>query len=358
MSSAPARPGHRAGPAGECHGEGLLQPGVSNGDVSARSAILWGHTTRAGEVTLEVSKYKSFRGALMRKRLSARAGDRQHGAGQGPGLKPGKRYWFRFVAAAAAERNGTFKTAPSTSSKKTDPLRVVRRQGLQPAARADQARTGTPAGLQPHGRPSATTSTSSSATRSTRTARCRGSSRSPLTVKQKWAKYRLNMGLPTCSALRGSAPYYAHWDDHEFVNDFSPQENSSRQQREHQRPRRSTRRAPRPSATTRRSPTQRNGLYRSFRWGKNLEVFFLDERSFRSAKAGAATSATTRRPASPTSRRPRRSARATSSRSWPPSLAQPVSPHASPRSTTPTAPCSAPASSRASRARSSAPRRR
>jgi phosphodiesterase/alkaline phosphatase D-like protein len=31
--------------------------------------------------------------------------------------------------------------------------------------------------------------------------------------------------------------------------------------------------------------TQRDGLYRSFRWGRNLEVFFLDERSFRSANA-------------------------------------------------------------------------
>ena len=27
-----------------------------------------------------------------------------------------------------------------------------------------------------------------------------------------------------------------------------------------------------------------HGLYRTFRWGKNLELFFLDERSFRSAK--------------------------------------------------------------------------
>jgi phosphodiesterase/alkaline phosphatase D-like protein len=33
--------------------------------------------------------------------------------------------------------------------------------------------------------------------------------------------------------------------------------------------------------------TARNGLYRSFRWGRNLEVFFLDERSFRSPKASA-----------------------------------------------------------------------
>jgi phosphodiesterase/alkaline phosphatase D-like protein len=33
--------------------------------------------------------------------------------------------------------------------------------------------------------------------------------------------------------------------------------------------------------------TPRNGLYRTFRWGRNLELFFLDERSFRSAKASA-----------------------------------------------------------------------
>jgi phosphodiesterase/alkaline phosphatase D-like protein len=30
-----------------------------------------------------------------------------------------------------------------------------------------------------------------------------------------------------------------------------------------------------------------DGLYRSFRWGRNLELFLLDERSFRSAKASA-----------------------------------------------------------------------
>jgi phosphodiesterase/alkaline phosphatase D-like protein len=28
-----------------------------------------------------------------------------------------------------------------------------------------------------------------------------------------------------------------------------------------------------------------SGLYRKVRWGRNLELFFLDERSFRSAKA-------------------------------------------------------------------------
>ena len=33
--------------------------------------------------------------------------------------------------------------------------------------------------------------------------------------------------------------------------------------------------------------SESKGLYRSFRWGKNLEVFFLDGRSFRSGKASA-----------------------------------------------------------------------
>jgi hypothetical protein len=33
--------------------------------------------------------------------------------------------------------------------------------------------------------------------------------------------------------------------------------------------------------------TQDRGIYRSFRWGQNLQVFFLDERSFRSPKASA-----------------------------------------------------------------------
>jgi phosphodiesterase/alkaline phosphatase D-like protein len=32
-------------------------------------------------------------------------------------------------------------------------------------------------------------------------------------------------------------------------------------------------------------PSCATGLYRSVRWGKNLELFFLDERSFRRAKA-------------------------------------------------------------------------
>ena len=41
------------------------------------------------------------------------------------------------------------------------------------------------------------------------------------TVPAKWAKYRLGLALPALWALRASAGLYSHWDDHEFINDFS-----------------------------------------------------------------------------------------------------------------------------------------
>jgi phosphodiesterase/alkaline phosphatase D-like protein len=90
------------------------------------------------------------------------------------------------------------------------------------------------------------------------------------------------------SQARGSAAYYAHWDDHEFINDFSPFESSFPLSvgtvnidgnELYQRGL---------DAFTDYNPvaySNKNGLYRSARWGKNLEVFFLDERSFRSASA-------------------------------------------------------------------------
>ncbi|MET0957989.1 MAG: alkaline phosphatase D family protein, partial [Solirubrobacterales bacterium] len=89
------------------------------------------------------------------------------------------------------------------------------------------------------------------------------------------------------------AAYYAHWDDHEFVNDFSREEsrfpysndgvfqgvNKINGEKLYKRGVRAFRDY---------NPVNYNkktGLYRHERWGKNLEVFFLDERSFRSSSS-------------------------------------------------------------------------
>ena len=108
-----------------------------------------------------------------------------------------------------------------------------------------------------------------------------------LSVAQKWDKYRINLGNRSLQGLRRSAGFYSHWDDHEFVNDFSPAENEfdngvlmsgrTLYNRGAQ--------AFRDYAPV--SWSRRNGLYRTVRWGRNLQLFFLDERSFRSANADA-----------------------------------------------------------------------
>ena len=45
------------------------------------------------------------------------------------------------------------------------------------------------------------------------------------TVAEKWAKYRLGLALPALRGSGRSAGLYSHWDDHEFINDFSRAEN-------------------------------------------------------------------------------------------------------------------------------------
>ena len=42
-----------------------------------------------------------------------------------------------------------------------------------------------------------------------------------LTVAAKWAKYKQNLGFAHLRNLRRGTGLYSHWDDHEFINDFS-----------------------------------------------------------------------------------------------------------------------------------------
>ena len=98
-----------------------------------------------------------------------------------------------------------------------------------------------------------------------------------LTAPAKWAKYRLGLALTPLRTLRASAGLYSHWDDHEFINDFSRAEHGNAIY------------AAGVKAFLDYAPaayTARTGLYRTVRWGRNVELFFLDERSFRSAKVG------------------------------------------------------------------------
>ena len=72
--------------------------------------------------------------------------------------------------------------------------------------------------------------------------------------------------------------FYAHWDDHEFVSDYSRATGGKALYEAGVRAFRDYNPV---------SFSRRGGLYRQRRWGANFELFFLDERSFRSAPASA-----------------------------------------------------------------------
>ncbi len=259
--------------------------GVTAGEVRARSAILWGRTDRAVVVVLDVAADRRFTRGLRHFALAARPANDLTVRRRVAGLRPGTRYWYRFRAGRGTSAVGTFVTAPA--------------RGV--SARVEFAWTGDTDFSPAPGR-SAPYWNAGGVFRSMRAERNHfnlhlgdtiySDSEVPgalrpiaLTVPQKWAKYRRNLGNRHLQAVRRSAGFYSHWDDHEFVNDFSPAE-STFSNGVNIDGRTLFRRGVR--AFTDYAPvsySRGRGLYRSVRWGRNLELFFLDARSFRDAKA-------------------------------------------------------------------------
>jgi alkaline phosphatase D len=107
--------------------------------------------------------------------------------------------------------------------------------------------------------------------------------REATTLSAYWAHWKYNRDDPGLRGLLAGTAYYGVWDDHEVMNDFGPHDDW------HEFPPYVTgahllplgRRAlldENPIAEDAAEPTR---LYRSFRWGKELELVILDTRSYR-----------------------------------------------------------------------------
>ena len=259
--------------------------GVTAGEVTASSAVLWGKAKKSGAYTLDIARNRRFTRALDSHLVRARKGDDNTLQRRVRGLKPAQRYYFRFTRGGLRSARGTFVTAPRRNGSAT----------IEFAYSGDQDFNPQPGERRPYWN-------NGDILRRMRAERNHfnimlgdtiySDSEVPgrlrpiaLSVRQKWAKYKVNIANPSLRRLRGSAGFYSHWDDHEFINDFSPAENSFDND-VNISGRRLYRRGVR--AFRDYSPvswSRRNGLYRRVRWGRNLELFFLDERSFRSANA-------------------------------------------------------------------------
>jgi alkaline phosphatase D len=259
--------------------------GVTAGEVTARSAILWGKANKSGSYTLEVAQNRRFTRGLETERVRARRSNDNTVQERVTGLESDQRYFFRFKRGRARSDIGRFVTAPRSSQNATIEFALTGDTDFSPA----------PGESNPYWN-------SGGVFRQMRAERndfnihfgdtIYSDSEVPgalnpiaLSVRQKWAKYKTNLGNRHLRTLRGSAGFYSHWDDHEFINDFSPAE-STFSNAVNINGRTLYNRGV--NAFTDYSPvswSRRNGLYRTVRWGRNLELFFLDQRSFRSAKA-------------------------------------------------------------------------
>ena len=249
--------------------------GVAAGEIRSRESLLWTRAPSAGALRVEVSAVRSFAGLPIVKQASAAASADRTVTVRVRSLKPATRYFYRFRQGSALSPVGSFETAPLPGA--PAPVRFA----ISGDADATPGVNGKPAynRFETYARMAAERNDFNLNLGDTIYSDSEvGGAEPALDVAGKREKYRLGLALPALRTLRAATGLYSHWDDHEFVNDFTRAEHGAAVYRAGVQ-------AFREYAPVSYSPAR--GLYRTVRWGRHLELFFLDERSFRSGKVAA-----------------------------------------------------------------------
>lgn len=229
-----------------------FREGVAAGNATASSVRLWTRAPRPGTVELVLSRRRDLAGAPLRPGIEARAVDGNVAAATVSGLAPGRSYWYRFEQGRARSPVGRFRTAPARG-------------------RDAAVRFGVVAGLlDPRARPRL-----GLLDRVTRRPNDFNvllgdavSTAGAASLAAARARYSRLLAAPAVERLRARAGLYATWAEGEAAAG-----------------RRRGLRAFTEALPVEASP--RTGLYRSVRWGRAVELFLLDERSFRGTDASS-----------------------------------------------------------------------
>ena len=250
--------------------------GVAAGEIAPTSAVVWTRAPAAGKLRLEVSKSRSFAGMPLVRELVASPGHDLTVQAGVSALEPGTRYFYRFRQGVQRSEVGRFETAPPPEAAATVRFAVSGDADATPKKGAKRPFYNE---YEVYARMAAEGNDFNINLGDTIYSDSGVAGNPPaLKVAAKWAMYRQGLALPALRKLRAATGLYSHWDDHEFVNDFTLAEHGRAVYEAGAK------------AFTDYAPvsySKRAGLYRTFRWGKHVELFFLDERSFRSAKASA-----------------------------------------------------------------------
>lgn len=246
--------------------------GVAAGEMTSTSARVWTRAPKVGPVNLIVVPAEAA-GSPRTFVLQARVANDLTVQRLLTGLRPGTTYRYTFSQRGAASSvPGLFTTAPLPAANRSV------RFALSGDADATPGPNGKPGfnGFQTYGAMARENNDFNVNMGDTIYSDSEvAGAPAALTVPAKWAKYKLGLALAPLRSLRASAGLYSHWDDHEFINDFTRAEHGGAIYAAGVK-------AFRDYAPV--SYTAAGGLYRTFRWGRNVELYFLDERSFRSAK--------------------------------------------------------------------------
>ena len=252
--------------------------GVTAAEITSKSALVWARPDKAGSYTAQASTNRHFTSGLKTKHVKATKARDLTVQTSFKRLKPNRRYYYRFVGKGGKKSDtGRFHTAPSPRSKATIKFAWSGDEDAQPAAGSAKPFFGPMTAFATMAKEKNLFSINLGDTIYS-DSEVQNEGTLAATVQAKWAKYKQNLAMRNYRRIRESSGMYNEWDDHEFQNDFSKPEFGDAIYQAGAKAFRNY------MPVTYKSST---GLYRTFRWGKNVELFFLDERSFRSAKASA-----------------------------------------------------------------------
>lgn len=294
----------------------VLTHGVASGDVTASSAVIWARANAPAQMHVEVASTWSFEGAKSGRSVAVSEENDFTAQLMLTGLDPNTRYWYRvwFAGAGGQGRSdvsqsppGTFKTAPSSTDRQPVSFIVGADLGGQRFCRnVEQGGYAIFAAMEmlapdffiangdmiyadgdcpadgPDGPggwqniPGDFPNIADPSVDWTNTAQ----------VRDVFLRhYRYNRADPFFQSFLRRTPVIAQWDDHEVINDFGAEWtywNAA-----------TVNRAGYPNLVAQgrdtffaywpmgRQASDASRIYRSFRWGQDVEVFVLDARSYR-----------------------------------------------------------------------------
>jgi alkaline phosphatase D len=247
--------------------------GVASGDVRQDGAVLWTRADHEATLTLEVATDEAFEHVLVEEKVKAEEDADFTAKAEVASLEAAQTYFYRFRRGDSMSDTGTFRTAPAESE--AAPVRFAFSGDADSTVREDGTRAFDFKVLDAIRAEDADfflffgdTIYADSAAASKAT-----------TLDDYRAKYKESREVERMRQVLSSTPIYTIWDDHEVENDFAGTTvdpdllaNGRQAFREYM-----------PIS----GDDNPQVLYRTFRWGKDVEFIILDERSFRSASAVA-----------------------------------------------------------------------